>query len=67
MRPVTSSNVDAVGYDAATQTMHVRFKGGATYIHHGVGPKDHAALVGSKSVGSHYHTHFRGKHSGKAS
>lgn len=65
MRPVTSSNVDAVGYDHATRTMHVRFKGGGTYAHHDVGPEEHRALVTAKSLGSHYHAHFKGKHSGK--
>lgn len=65
MRPVTSSNVEAVGYDPASKTMHVRFKGGGTYAHRDVGPAEHRALVTAKSPGKHYHAHFKGKHTGK--
>lgn len=59
--PVKSSNVEAVGYDPDKRTMHVRFKGGATYIHHDVEPAHHAAFVSAPSVGAHYHTHFKGR------
>jgi hypothetical protein len=31
MRPITSTNVSAVGYDPASRRMHVQFSSGATY------------------------------------
>ena len=37
MQYVDSSNVEAIGYDAATQQLHVRFlKSGLTYIYYDV-------------------------------
>lgn len=57
--PVTSSNVQAIGYDPASRMLLVQFKGGATYSHQDVSPQDHAALLGAKSIGSHYHQHFK--------
>lgn len=51
LTPVKSSNVEAMGYDEATKTARVRFKGGQTYRYTDV-PKDlFEAVVGSQSVG----------------
>lgn len=61
MVPVNSSNVEAVGYDPANREMHVRFKGSSTYVHHNVGPDEHAAFVKSPSLGKHYHANFKDK------
>lgn len=57
--PVKSSNVQGVGYDPATRTLHVQFKGGATYAHHDVSPEQYHGLLYAKSTGSHYHEHFK--------
>lgn len=62
MHPVKSSNVTHVGYDAATQTLAVRFKGGGTYHYDGVPAKTHAALLAAKSIGGHLATHIKPKH-----
>jgi hypothetical protein len=60
--PVKSSNVDAVGYDAATKELHVRFKGNPkVYIHDGVTPQQHAAFLASPSKGKFYAANFKGK------
>lgn len=61
MQPVASSNVEAIGYDPEARVMHVRFKGGSTYAHHDVDPKDHAAFVRADSKDQHYHQAFKGK------
>lgn len=37
LHPAQSSNVEATGYDPATQTLRVRFKGGTIYDYAGVG------------------------------
>ena len=51
LTPVVSSNVEALGYDEATKTARVRFKGGQTYRYTDV-PKDlYEAVAGSQSVG----------------
>lgn len=65
MAPVKSSNVEGVGYDPATQTMHVRFRGVATYEHTGVSLGDHAAFMLASSKGVHYSAKFKGQHDAK--
>lgn len=64
MVPVESSAMEAVGYDAASRLMHVRFKPDRTYAVHGVMPQEHAALLAASSKGSHYQERFAkgGKH-----
>lgn len=59
LNPVTSSQVEAVGYDAATKTLAVKFiRTPATYNYHGVEPEKFAELQAAKSVGSFVHQHF---------
>ena len=48
----SSSNVSGWGYDAATSTLAVRFKGGATYHYAGVPRVVVDELHEAKSVGS---------------
>ena len=62
MKSVDSSNVDSVGYDAETKTLHVKFKSGGVYHYHGVEPEAHSALMNAESIGWHLGTHIKGKH-----
>ena len=48
---VESSNIAAIGYDAATRTLGVRFKNGGTYHCLGVEPKDHEAFLAAGDAG----------------
>lgn len=59
MRPVKSSNIEAVGFEGAEMVVH--FKNGTQYRYKGVAPEDYEHFVGSKSVGKHFHAHIRGK------
>lgn len=52
MQTVKSSNISAMGYDAATSRMAVQFKSGATYHYHGVDAKTADAVTTAESVGS---------------
>ena len=61
MQPVESSNLAAAGYDPATQTLAIRFKGGVLYHYHDVTPADYEAFTKAKSKGGHFHTAIRGK------
>lgn len=56
--PVTSSNVQSYGYHPETQTLEVRFRGGATYQYHGITHAQVAHLKSAESVGSWVHTHL---------
>lgn len=65
LTPVTSSNIDAVGYHEDTRTLHVRFTSGATYQYHDVAPEEHEALIHAKSVGSHFAQNIRAVYKGE--
>jgi hypothetical protein len=58
---VKSSNISAVGYDEATQTLGVKFVGGGEHHYNNVTPELHKALVSAKSVGGHFHKHVRSR------
>lgn len=51
-KPVTSSNLVAVGYDPATSTLAVEFKGGAVYHYGNVPAQAFDDLMASPSPGS---------------
>ena len=61
MNPVKSSNVEAVGYDAARSILHVHFKGGAHYSYEGVPPHLHTSLHAAESIGKYVHEEIKGK------
>ena len=61
MQPVSSSNLEAVGYDPATKELHVRFKSGSTAQYFDVPEDVHQQLVSAPSVGKHYHQHIKGR------
>lgn len=52
LKPVKSSNVEAIGYDRETETVRVRFKGGATYRYAEVPPELFESIASSESIGS---------------
>jgi KTSC domain len=62
MTPVTSSNIVAIGYDPATQTMHIKFKGGGSYSAVGVTAEEHEAFMAADSKGKHWHQHLKANH-----
>lgn len=57
--PVTSSNLEAVGYDAAAQRLWVKFKGGRKYRYEGVPADLHARLMAAASKGSFFAAKIR--------
>lgn len=62
MKPVKSSNISAIGFDAENKALHVSFRNGTSYIYHDVDAEKHAALMKADSVGSHFHAHIRNGH-----
>ena len=58
---VTSNQLKAVGYDADTQTLAIRFTRGPGCIYHyeGVTPDQHRALVTAESLGKHFGEHIQ--------
>lgn len=64
LTPVESSQIAAIGYDQASQTMAIRFKGkgdapGSLYHYADVSPEDWAAFRDAESIGSHFYRHIK--------
>lgn len=62
MQSVTSSNVEAVGHDAAANKLHVRFKNGGHYVYEGVDARGFQALLRAPSVGRHIANQIKGRY-----
>jgi hypothetical protein len=60
MTPVQSSNLAAVGYDAASQELTIEFQNGQTYIYDGVDEATYRALMSAPSLGSFFYRNIRG-------
>lgn len=60
MQPVTSSQVESIGYDAATKVLAVKFKSGM-YEYDGVPPEVHDGILKAESVGKFLGAHVKGK------
>lgn len=71
LKPVTSSNIAAIGHDPDSNTLAVRFmpragsKWGDVWHYEGVSAKQHEALLKAESVGKHFSAHIRGKFTGR--
>lgn len=59
MVPVSSSNLRAVGYDVATQTLRIAFISSGVYEYAGVPASVHASLMGASSLGSYFDAHIK--------
>lgn len=64
MTPCKSSNLEAHGYDKATATLALRFKGGAIYHYAGVPEHVAQGLASAPSVGSYASREITGKFEG---
>ncbi len=57
--PVTSSNVESVGFDKATRTLEISFHSGRVYQYAGVHPNTHRHLMNAPSKGKFVHKNVR--------
>jgi hypothetical protein len=62
-QPVTSSNIRAVGYDPASQTLEIEFHSGAVYQYSDVPESVYRGLMQAASHGSYLHAHIRERYS----
>jgi hypothetical protein len=62
MVPVSSSNIESVGYEPETHNLAVKFKGGATYHYSDVPAETHKELMRAPSIGGHLAVHVKSKH-----
>lgn len=67
LTPVKSSNLAAVGYDAAQNVLHVQFKGKETvYEHRGVPKEIYELMMSADSIGSFYARNIKSNYKGQA-
>lgn len=61
LKPVDSSQVKAIGYDAATKTLAVQFTRGAGAIYHypDVAQETYEAFIGAESIGTFFGKHIK--------
>lgn len=61
LKAVTSSQIEAIGYDAPTNTLAIKFKTGGLY-HYADYPQKHwDQFSAAESVGSFFHKNIRGQ------
>jgi hypothetical protein len=61
LKPVKSSNTEAVGYDEEKQELQIQFKGGGLYAYDSVPAFEHRDLIDARSIGSHFHQKIKDK------
>jgi hypothetical protein len=59
LEPVTSSQIESIGHDPATNTLGIKFKQGGTYHYANFTADDFAAFKSAESVGSHFHRNIK--------
>lgn len=59
---VESSNIGAIGYDAASQTLEVEFKNGGIFQYDGVQPKQYVEMINAGSIGKYLHSNIKPNH-----
>jgi KTSC domain len=57
--PVSSSNVVSVGYDEATQTLEIEFKGGSVYQYYNVSSSVFEQFMQAPSKGQYVNAYLR--------
>ena len=61
-KPVSSSNLAEVGYDAPTQTLEICFKSGRTYQYFDVPERICDGLINAESPGGYLNREVKGKY-----
>ena len=64
MDSIESSQIEAIGFDADTQTLAIQFKAkgaapGSLYHYANVTAEDFAAFRDAESIGSHFYRHIK--------
>jgi len=59
MTPVSSSNIDSIGYNEQNQEVYVRFLNGSLYVYKGVPQHEYQNLMDASSHGSFLNRNFK--------
>ncbi|MEZ4823926.1 MAG: KTSC domain-containing protein [Ignavibacteria bacterium] len=53
MIPVSSSNIESIGYDEQNEQVYIRFLNGSLYVYKGVPKHEHRNLMNAPSHGTY--------------
>jgi hypothetical protein len=59
---VSSSNIEAIGYDEDSETLRIWFNNGSVYDYSGVGIMEYEGFKNAPSLGSYMHQNIRGQY-----
>ena len=59
MLPVSSSNIESIGYDNDNEIVYIRFLNGSLYIYKGVPLHEFENLRDAPSLGSYLHRNYK--------
>lgn len=59
MIPVSSSNIESIGYDVQNEQVYVRFLDGSLYVYKGVPLHEFENLRDAPSLGSYLHRNYK--------
>ncbi len=59
MIPVSSSNIENIGYDEQNEQVYVRFLNGSLYVYKGVPLHEFENLRDAPSLGSYLHRNYK--------
>ncbi len=59
MIPVSSSNIESIGYDEQNDQVYVRFLNGSLYVYKGVPLHEFENLRDAPSLGSYLHRNYK--------
>ncbi|MGD1816121.1 MAG: KTSC domain-containing protein [Pleomorphochaeta sp.] len=59
MQSVSSSNIDAIGYDMENQEVYVRFLNNSLYVYRGVPQYEYDGLLNAQSVGTYLNRNYK--------
>jgi hypothetical protein len=59
MIPVSSSNIESIGYDEQNEQVYVKFLNGSLYVYKGVPLHEFENLRDAPSLGSYLHRNYK--------
>lgn len=59
MNPVSSSNIESIGYDEQNQEVYVRFLNNSLYVYKGVPEHEYQNLMDAPSQGSYLNRNYK--------
>lgn len=60
--PVSSSNLQSVGYDSSQNRLEIEFHGGRVYQYTGVPESIYRGLMNAKSHGTYFHRNIKNRY-----